>query len=149
MTLFVFWLNLIEMDAVYLSRLHTQESGSQHGPDNKPDIRRNNWNSKKCHGSSDLWENYQETLSIKREMKRFCVKNYLYLRVFWRPHSSLQCLVSTLYSMAAIHFKLLVKFSYFSIICQQELILIQPHPCSINISVWNQDFSPNCLHETW
>ena len=61
-------------------------------------------------------------------MAMFCARNHL--KVSW----GLQCLVSTLYSMAAIHFKLLIKFSYFSIICQQEPILIQPHPCSINIS---------------
>ena len=74
---------------------------------------------------ADLFENYQETLSIKRNENVLCEEPF---------QGVLGTSVSTLYSMAAIHFKLLVKFSYFSIICQQEPILIQPHPCSINIS---------------
>ena len=67
----------------------------------------------------------RNSLSLKRNENVLCEEP---------SESVLGTAESTLYSMAAIHFKLLVKFSYFSIICQQEPILIQPHPCSINIS---------------
>ena len=64
---------------------------------------RENWR-KVCEGF--MWESFLLDLYPSGET--------FYISTVWTAA------LPNLYSMAAIHFKLVVKFSYFSIICQQE-----------------------------